>query len=69
MRLNCGPTWQEKWEAKKQRLSQKHTWFAWRPVRIGDRCVWLETVLRTGKYHYGTYTSGPRWEWSYETID
>ena len=28
-----------------------HDWFAWRPVRIGDRVVWLEWVRRYKSYN------------------
>ena len=47
MKFNCGPTWQEKQQAKEQ----WHTWFVWFPVRVSSRdCRWLETVARIGKY-------------------
>lgn len=37
MKLDCGPTWQEKWEARQK----WHRWFAWRPVRVGSHdCRW-----------------------------
>lgn len=33
-----------------------HSWFAWRPVRVGDtRAVWFETVLRKGIYSQSGY--------------
>jgi hypothetical protein len=43
MKFNCGPDW---WERHK--LSKLwHRWFAWFPVRIGERkCVWLEFIER-----------------------
>lgn len=45
MRFNCGPTFEEKWEQRKQ----WHPWFAWRPVRVDSRdCRWLEWVERKG---------------------
>ncbi len=48
MKFNCGPTYEQKMEAK----AQPHKWFAWRPVRLEDgRCAWLEIVERIGTYH------------------
>jgi hypothetical protein len=63
MKFNCGPTPQEKHEAKKK----WHHWFAWYPVRIasGD-CRWLETVERKGKW-YPSFQL-PCWEWEYRSI-
>ena len=47
MKLNCGPTWEEKRDARKE----WHDWFAWYPVRIGsNHCRWLETVERKGTF-------------------
>jgi len=44
-----------------------HIWFAWTPVRVptegrlsGMTMVWLEQVLRKGKY------SDCGWEWEYK---
>ena len=50
MRFNCGPTWEERYEASKK----WHPKFLWWPVRIGRDCIWLETVWRRrepSKYH------------------
>lgn len=56
MKLNCGPTQQEKqhahdlkrWE-ERNRLEQWHRHFALFPVRIGSgECRWLEVVERRG---------------------
>lgn len=33
-------------ETKKARLGEWHSWFAWRPVRIGEYVYWLEVVKR-----------------------
>lgn len=47
MKLNCGPTA----EAKRERLENWHRWFAWHPVRVGEKeCRWLEIVWRKGSY-------------------
>lgn len=47
MRFHCGPTLLEVINARAKRVSVWHDWFAWRPIRTGNRqCVWLETVKR-----------------------
>lgn len=49
MKLNCGPTWEERVTA----MGKWHRWFAWHPVRIGSRdCRWLETIERRGDSCY-----------------
>jgi hypothetical protein len=59
MKFNCGPTWAERIDRRKQ----WHRWFAWFPVRIGEtrECLWLEYVERKGECHcyYDCY-------WSFE---
>lgn len=63
MKLNCGPTWYEKVQQKKQ----WHRWFAWRPVRVGPRdCRWLEYVERKGDYMIYPECCG--WDWEYRAI-
>ena len=63
MRFNCGPTWAEKAFAKEQ----WHQWFAWHPVRVGDECIWLETIYRKGTYHASI---AEVWTWEYRaTLD
>lgn len=65
MKLNCGPTTEERYYAKQRYLNNWHTFFALWPRRIGDsqECRWLETIERRGKYqiHY----AGGYWEWEY----
>lgn len=63
MRFNCGPTWQEKIEAKER----WHHWFAWYPVRINKReCVWLGRIARKGVYCCAAgYCC---WTWTYSPI-
>lgn len=53
----------ESYEARKDRLKLWHPWFAWFPVRIGERRVWLETVQRRGGYNGCVFR--PSWCWSY----
>ena len=63
MKFNCGPSWEERKAAKIAYKEEWHPWFAWFPVRVGDRdCRWLETVERKGRFfcgYEGTY-------WIYE---
>jgi len=64
MKFNCG----ESWEYEKLRLENWHEWFAWRPVRVGNRdCRWLEKVQRKGKYTY--YGIDSCWLWEYKEIE
>lgn len=47
MKLNCGPTAEERYYARRARLSNWHKWFAWRPARVGKNdCRWFETIER-----------------------
>ena len=61
MKINCGPTREEKREQKKK----WHFWFAWYPIRImgTDTCIWLEYVHRKGTFH--TYMYDPYSVWEY----
>lgn len=53
MKLNCGPTWEERVAA----MGKWHPWFAWHPVRIGSHdCRWLETIERRGDLGYGGWS-------------
>lgn len=40
---------------KIQRLGNWTRWFAWHPVEINNRWVWLETVYRFGKEDWHGY--------------
>jgi hypothetical protein len=60
MKFDCGPTWQEKFDAKKR----WHLWFAWHPVRLASHdCIWLEYVERKGTNYYDS--GGGYWDWQY----
>lgn len=50
MRFDCGLSAAQKWRAS----FEKHTWFAWFPVRTYDNqgCVWLENVVRQRSSRY-----------------
>jgi hypothetical protein len=41
----------DSWETIRERKENWRDWFAWYPVRIGDRIVWLETIVRRGEFH------------------
>lgn len=62
MRLNCGLSWEERQEAKKD----WHRIFALWPRRVGQRqCIWLGYVERKGDYvGYEEYGG---WFWKYRT--
>lgn len=49
--------------AKRDRLTQWHKWFAWVPVRIGERMYWLETVDRKLFERVGTSYDGEQIEY------
>jgi len=67
VKLNCGPTREEKQRARERRqreqryrLEEWHKWFAWFPVRVGKGdCRWLEVVERKGS----------DWSWRYDCHD
>ncbi|MDR5008266.1 hypothetical protein RGK87_04490 [Agrobacterium fabacearum] len=47
MKLNCGPTIEQKRLELRDRFCVWHRWFAWFPVRVSSgECVWLEYVER-----------------------
>lgn len=68
MKLNCGPTYEERYATKMERLKNWHPCFCLIPRRIDgtNQCRWLETVERRGVFECG-YT-GSYWEWQYREI-
>lgn len=47
MKINCGPSKEQRYEAAREYWCQWRLWFAWRPVRVGpEDCRWLEFVER-----------------------
>lgn len=65
MKFNCGPTSQEKHQAK----HEWHDIFALLPTRVGDRdCRWLEIIQRKGIY-YNPRPGCAWWEWEYRAKD
>lgn len=69
MKLNCGPTKEEKRLARWSYLHNWHTFFALWPRRITgtNECRWFETIRRKGEFviHY----CGGYWQWEYSTAD
>lgn len=69
MKLNCGPTPEEKSLANWRRLHNWHPFFCLLPRRITGthECIWLETIERKGEYvcRFG----GSYWEWEYRVKD
>lgn len=56
-------------EVRFKRLQDWHRWFAWRPVRVGEReSRWLEWVERKGNWLGGDYSCGDIWFWEYRPI-
>lgn len=77
MKLDCGPTKQERFEQrlkknveKAKRLERWHKRFAWWPIRLGSRdCRWLELIERRGNFiWYNTYDF-EFWGWEYRAIN
>lgn len=82
MKLNCGPTWAERYNArhrkhqeKVHRLSNWHRFFCLLPRRMTDangyqtrECRWLEYVERKGDLVYSDYTFQNWWTWEYRPI-
>lgn len=53
MRFSCGLSKEQKYnrqvsseKARLRALKEWHPIFAWLPIRIGDKCIWLETIDR-----------------------
>lgn len=64
MKIDCGPTWAEKYDMQKQ----WHRWFAWRPIRIGSHdCRWLEYIER--KRVSSRIIDYPLFTWEYRAIE
>jgi len=60
MKLDCGPSAEDKYEAKQQ----WHQIFALWPRRVGpNTCIWLAKVWRKGEY-YGDSLGG-FWQFEY----
>ena len=69
MKINCGPTFDERRDARRERVTQWHTIFALRPRRIDeDNCVWLEKIERRGTYHPASYGGDSYYTWEYKEL-
>jgi len=55
----------ERKRAKRLRYTKQHSWFAWRPVRVGDYIFWLEWVVRRDKGYSCSIYDDP-YQWVYE---
>lgn len=63
MKIDCGPTWQEKYLAKKEiekanykLLNEWRKKFAWWPIRIGSHdCRWLEYIEIRDQWRWSNY--------------
>ena len=66
MRLNCGPTLEERAKARHYRKMEWHAYFALLPRRIGQQCVWLEAIERKGKRHVFDTRHGITSYWTFE---
>jgi len=54
MKLNCGPSAEQRRQAARDYYCRWHRWFAWFPVRVAqDDCRWLEVVERKADYLCG----------------
>ena len=54
--------------------SKWHKWFAWHPVRIGNKLVWFEIVMRKGRYEHPDYGIDlcdipGGWFWTHALVD
>jgi hypothetical protein len=68
MRFDCGPTPDQRYEAKYQRLINWHIHFALWPTRIGaNDCRWMEWIERKGVY-YSSYDGDGCWKWTYRPL-
>jgi hypothetical protein len=49
-----------------------HAWFAWRPVQVGDKRVWLERILRRSRVSAnwnGSMRRSKFWEYAMSEFD
>lgn len=64
MKINCGPTPEERQAARLNAAQNWHPFFCLWPRRVGlGDCRWLETIERKGK----SFSAGPYsfWLWEY----
>lgn len=58
-----------KWKpTSMKRHKEWRGWFAWRPVIINDKIVWLEWIERSFELHYNS-SYIPYWIWCYRFIE
>lgn len=71
MKFDCGPTWREKRNARKE----WHRWFALLPRRVGSHdCRWFEYIERKGHTYMGLSAGAPlplpveKWDYEYRVL-
>jgi hypothetical protein len=52
---------------KEERVAEWHRWFAWYPVEVDGKWVWLETLCRRGTFR--VWWDADWYEWEYRIID
>ena len=52
---------------RKIEIEPWHEWFAWRPVKVNNKRIWMEKIYRRGIWHYGG-DNGKWMSWEYGTI-
>ena len=66
MKLNCGPTPEQRRRTKYERLMTWHRHFAWLPIRVADGdCRWLEFVERRGDCRINPYHFDECWTFEF----
>ena len=43
-------------------------WFAWRPVKVQGKRIWLKTIYRRQIWHFGGDPDGKWASWQYSTL-
>ncbi len=44
-----------RWTDKEKVMPEWYAWFAWYPVRLNGKIIWLERLMRKDTYHYGGF--------------
>ena len=54
-----------RWPVKEDKSRKWHKWFAWKPVKVRDENVWLETIIRRGRPQIKNKWWQPNTNWEY----
>jgi hypothetical protein len=57
--------WAARAKSRVDRRTKWHSWFAWRPVRIGGWWAWLITIERRGEEYADIDYGTGGWDWEY----